>query len=387
MTDDENKDKPKLIRRMVIMLACVALLFGAVFGFEAFRAHMIRKYMASAPPPPVAVSAIRAAFQVWKPSLTAVGSLRAMHGVDVTSEISGLVQAVHFASGGEAPENKLLVQLNADTETAQLQSLEAACDLARTVLDRDRKQYAVKAVSKAVLDAAAADLKVKEAQVAEQRTVIGKKAIRAPFAGRLGISSVNPGQYINPGQKIVTLQSLDPIYVDFYLPQQEFSRISLGQGISASNQTWPGRTFKGIITAMDPLVDVNTRNIQVEATLDNPEHLLLPGMYASVEVSAGRTERYITLPKTVVTFNPYGITVYLIEEKGRDKNGKPILIARQAFVTVGPSRGDQVAIIKGLQEGELVVTSGQQKLKSGARIFINNRVQPSNEAAPNPVEE
>lgn len=380
-------ERPLMTRRMVIMLVVVGLVLGAVFGFEAVRSYMVKKYMATAPPPPVAVSVVRAGLQEWQPHVSAVGTLRAMLGVDVTSEVSGLIQRTHFVSGQDAFRDQLLVQLDADTEIAQLRSLEASYELSKTVLERDRKQYAVKAISRAALDASVADARVKGAQVAQQKTVIAKKFIRAPFAGRLGIGIANPGQYINPGEKIVTLQALDPIFLDFYLPQQNLSRIKPGQELNVSSDSFPGRVFRGTITAMDPRVDQNTRNFQVEATLGNPEHLLLPGMFASVEIRTGRAERHITLPRTAVTYNPYGVTVYLLEEKGRDKSGKPVLTARQTFVTVGPSRGDQVAILKGVREGDLVITSGQQKLKSGSRVFVNNRVQPLNQPYPKPVEE
>jgi membrane fusion protein (multidrug efflux system) len=280
-----------------------------------------------------------------------------------------------------------LVQLNAESDNGQLHAFEAAAELAQSVYERDQKQFAAQAVSQATLDADAADLKAKDALVAQQKALVDKKSIRAPFGGRLGISFVNPGQYVNAGDKIVTLQSLDSIYVDFSLPQQELSRISKGQAVTAVTDTYPGKIFSGKISAINPKVDQQTRNVQIEATMANPKHELLPGMYVSVEVQAGRMQRYLTLPRTAVTFNPYGETVYLVEEKGRDKTGKPALFARLTFVTVGPSRGDQVAVLTGIKAGDLVVSSGQLKLKSGSPIIINNRIQPLSDAAPNPVEQ
>ncbi|HTZ17968.1 MAG TPA: efflux RND transporter periplasmic adaptor subunit [Dissulfurispiraceae bacterium] len=376
-----------MTRRMLIMLVAVGLLFGGIFGYKAFKSHMANKAMAGMQAPPVAVSAIKAELQQWQPQLKAVGSLRAVRGVDVTSEISGLVRTLHFKSGDRVKEGQLLVQLNADSDMAQLRSLEAAAELANTVYERDKKQYDAKAISKAALDADAADLKVKRAQVAQQSALVDKKTIRAPFGGQLGISIVNPGQYLNPGDKIVTLQSLDSIYIDFYLPQQELSRISLGQKVVAVADTYPGRTFIGKITSINPKVDPDTRNVQVEATIINPRHELLPGMYASVEVQAGAPARYLTLPLTAVAFNPYGETIFIVEEKGKGADGKPVLIARQSFVTTGETRGDQVAILKGIKEGDIVVTGGQLKLKNGSVVIIDNRVQPGNEAAPKPVDE
>ena len=374
-------------RRMLIMLAVVGLLFGGIFGYHAFKAHMLKKSMAHMQMPPSTVTAIKAELHPWQPQLKAVGSLRAVRGVDVTSEISGLVRTLHFRSGDEVNAGQVLVQLNADADIAQLRSLEAAAELARTVYMRDQKQFEVQAISQAALDADVADLKSKRAQVSQQVALVNKKTIRAPFAGRLGISTVNPGQYINPGDKIVTLQSLDSIYCDFLLPQQELSRISLGQKIIVTSDTYPGRTFDGRITAINPQVDVATRNFQAEATLANPKRGLLPGMYASVDIRAGSVERYLTLPQTAVTYNPYGDTAFIVEETGKGPDGKPLLAVRQTFVTVGSTRGDQVAVLKGIKEGDTVVTSGQIKLKNGSPVIINNQVQPTNEAAPQPVDE
>jgi membrane fusion protein, multidrug efflux system len=376
-----------MAKRMVIMLVSVGLLFGGIFGYQYFKAQMVKKFMAAMKAPPATVTAMKAELQPWQPQLGAVGNLRAVHGVDVTSEIAGLVREVRFRSGDEAEDGQVLVQLNADTDVALLRSLEAAAELARTTYERDKAQFAVQAVSRATLDADAADLKSKEAQVAQQAAVVDKKTIRAPFAGRLGINTVNLGQYINPGDKIVTLQSLDPIYADFYLPQQQLSRLRLGQTVTATTDTYPGRVFGGKITAINPKVDPETRNVQVEATIANPRHELLPGMYASVTVEAGEVQRYLTLPQTAVTFNPYGESVYLIEEGAVGANGKPILTAKQTFVTIGSTRGDQVAILEGIKPGDTVVTSGQLKLKNGSTVIIDNAVQPRNDAAPMPADQ
>ncbi len=377
------KDAP-LIKRMLIMLAAVGILFGGIFVYHAYRAHMQRKSMASFRPPPVAVSAVKARYLTWQPQIKAVASLRAVRGVDVTSEISGLVQQIYFSSGQAGRKNQVLVQLDAGPDLALLHSLEAAAQLAGTVYERDKKQFfAAQAVSKATLDADAADLKSKRAQAAQQRAIVREKTIRAPFAGQLGISTVNPGQYINPGDKIVTLQSLDLLYADFYLPQQDFSSIRIGQKVVAHADAYPGRKFNGVITSINPQVDPSTRNVEVEATFRNPEHRLLPGMYVTVDIMAGAPRRYLTLPQTAVAYNPYGETVFVIE-KGKGPHGKPMLAARQAFVTTDGTRGDQVAIVSGIREGETIVTSGQLKLRNGSEVVINNSIQPSNNPAPHP---
>lgn len=369
---------------MVIMLIAVGVIFGGIFGYQAFMSYMMKKYMAAGGAPVVTVSAVKAAYDEWQPQISAVGTLRAVRGVDVTTEAAGLVQSVNFKSAEEVKSGQLLVQLNADTDNAQLNTLTAARDLSQSVYERNKKQYQAQAISQAALDADAADLKVKQAQVAQQEAQVVKKSIRAPFSGRLGISSVNPGQYLNPGEKIVTLQALDSVFIDFYLPQQELARIAKGQSIVAVTDTYPSKKFNGKITAISPKVDRETRNVQIEAVLANPRHELLPGMYAAIKVQAGKVERYLTIPRTAVTFNPYGETVYIIEEKGTDKDGKPSLNVRQTFITLGPARGDQVAILKGVQEGDSVVTAGQLKLRSGSPVVIDNTVQPLNDPHPAP---
>lgn len=376
-----------MTKKMVIMLAAVGILFCGIFGYKAFTGMMMKKFMSAGGMPPVTISTVRAATQEWLPQLKAVGSLRAVQGVDVTCESAGIVQSILFKSGDDAKAGQLLVQFNVDSDIAQLNALEASAELAKITYERDRKQLDAQTISQAALDADAADLKVKLAQVAQQKALVNKKTIRAPFAGRLGINLVNQGQYVNPGDKIVTLQALDSIYVDFYLPQQELSLISKDQGLIITTDSFPGRTFSGTVSAVNPKVDPQTRNMQVEAIIKNPKHELLPGMYVSVQVQAGEKQHYLTLPRTAVTFNPYGETVYLVEEKGKDKTGKPALFAKQAFITIGLSRGDQVAILSGIKVGDLVVSSGQLKLKSGSPIIINNKIQPSGDAAPKPLEQ
>jgi membrane fusion protein (multidrug efflux system) len=376
-----------MARRMTIMLLITALLFGGIFGFQAFKAYKIKQFMASNQAPPVTVTAMPAAFETWQPQINAVGSLRAVRGVDLASEVPGIVQSLHFKSGEEVKQGQVLVQLNADADIAMLHSLEAAAALARTTYERDQAQYAASAIAKATLDAAEADLKSKNAQVAQQRALVEKKTISAPFAGRLGISTVNPGQYLNPGDKIVTLQSLDPIYADFFIPQQQLATVAAGQPVTVTTDSFPGQRYNGRITAINPKVDTGTRNVQLEATIANPRHELLPGMYAVITVAAGESQRFLTLPQTAVMFNPYGESVYVVEQGGKAANGQPALIAHQRFVTVGQTRGDQIAILRGIKEGDLVVTSGQIKLRNGSLVIINNTVQPRNDAAPRPVDE
>ncbi len=370
---------------MIIMILGVIILV-AVIGFVVFRNIMKQIAQGSQPPPAVVVTAMQAAKQEWQPQLNAVGSLRAVRGVDVTTEIAGLVREIRFKSGDEVKEGAVLVQLNADSDLAQLASLKAAADLAQTTLARDRVQMAAEAVSQAQIDNDEADLKSKHAQVAGQQATIDKKTIRAPFSGRLGITLVNPGQYLNPGDKVVTLQTIDPIFIDFNLPQQQISGVSVGQTVTALSDAYPGQGFSGKVTAIDSKVDTATRNVQIEATVANPKRLLLPGMFARAAVDSGEKKAYLTLPQTAITYNPYGATVFITVDK-KDSKGNPQVQAQQVFITPGPTRGDQVAILKGVSEGATVVTSGQLKLKNGTPLRIDNSVQPLNEQNPTPQEQ
>ncbi len=373
-----------MIKRMVIMLVCVGLLFAGIFGVKVFTGRMVRQAMRANRQPPVAVAAMKAAYQTWRPHFQAVGTTRAVQGGDVTTEIAGLVASLNFKSGEVVKRNQILVQLNADADIALLYSLQAEAELARTTFERDKQEFAAKAISQATLDVAAADLKNKDAKVAQQAALVAKKTVKAPFDGRLGITFVNPGQYLNPGDKIVTLQAIHSILVDFLVPQNEIARFTLGQTVEITTDTYPDRTFEGKISVINPVVDPRTRNIQIEAAVDNSTGELLPGMFVSVDVQVGRPERHLTLPQTAVSYNAYGDTVYIIASKGKGPEGRPRLVAKQTFVTLGETRGDQVAILKGIEEGDRVVTAGQLKLKNGSPVVINNQIRPSNEQAPEP---
>jgi membrane fusion protein (multidrug efflux system) len=361
------------------------------------QAAMLRKFTSMGGIPPATVSTMKARVEDWQETVGAVGSLRAVRGVDLSTEIAGLVRRVNFASGADVGPGTVLVELNSDAERAQVESLKAALELAEITLKRDREQFAVQAVSQATLDNDEADLRSKRAQLNQAQATLEKKTIVAPFEGRLGISTVAPGQYLNAGDKIVSFQAIDPIYVDFFLPQQEVSRITRRETVVVTSDAWPGREFKGKITAINSTLDAATRNIQVEATIPNPDRALLPGMYAKVSVQIGTVQRFVTLPQAAVTYNPYGASVYLAapakagspaEAASAEaaKAGEPSLVASQTFVTLGPTRGDQVAIVKGIQEGDTVVTSGQMKLRPGTPLIINNTVEPRNDPNPKPQE-
>ncbi|MBU6475453.1 MAG: efflux RND transporter periplasmic adaptor subunit [Alphaproteobacteria bacterium] len=371
-----------MILRMFLMLVFVGAVLGGVFGFRIYEAKQMFAHMAAMGVPAQTVSTTKAAKQSWQKSLEAVGSLRASKGVDVAAEVSGIVTAIGFNSGENVKAGALLVQLRTDDDIAKLKALQAAAALAKINYDRDSRQYKIQAVSRAAVDADKAALESDEAQVKAQQAVIAEKTIAAPFDGTLGIRQVDLGQYLNPGAPVVTLQALDAMFVDFLLPQQALSEIRIGQAVTLKNDTWPGKSFTGTITTINPKVDTATRNVQVRARVPNADHALLPGMYATVDIVVGAPQSFITLPQTAITYNPYGDTVYLAE---KDKDGKPV--ARQVFVTVGETRGDQIQVLTGVKVGDAVVTSGQIKLRNGAPIAINNAITPTDDAHPTPSEQ
>jgi membrane fusion protein, multidrug efflux system len=376
-----------MTKRMTIMLIAVGLVFGGVFGFQIFMKTMIKKFMSTMPPPAQTVSTVTAAMQEWQPQIEAVGSLRAVNGADLAFEVSGIVKELHFNSGDDVAAGAILLTLRADDDIAKLAALQATSALSEINHQRDQEQFKIKAVSQATLDTDAANVKNNKAQVAEQEAVVAKKTLRAPFAGHLGVRAVDIGQYISAGTTVVTLQALDPIYADFFLPQQALNQIQLEQAVTIKIDTYPNRDFAGTITAINPKVDPATRNVQVRATLSNPDRRLLPGMYATVNVAAGDKQRFVTLPQTAVAYNPYGETVYLVDDKATDPQGQPQLIARQVFVTAGSKRGDQVAILSGVEEGQTVVTAGQIKLRNGSPVKIDNTIRPTADANPIPIDQ
>jgi membrane fusion protein (multidrug efflux system) len=408
--------KPSTTKRMLIMIGAVLGLIALIAGIKVLS---IMKMMASfKPPPPAVVTTAKATYQEWQPELRGVGTLRALRGADLALDIAGLVTAVNVKSGQEVKAGQLLLQLRDTEDVAQLHQLEATEALAEVTYARAQAQAAVQVISKADYDTAAANLKSSQAAVAQQKVLVSKKQLRAPFAGRAGIVTINPGTYLNAGTVIVTLQELDPIYVDFHLPQRNLAELHVGQRITLTLDAFAGRAFEGVVSAVSPKIDADTRNVQIEGKVPNHDRILTPGMFANVSVDAGAQKNYLTLPQTAVVFNPYGETVFIVQSKreadkavadaavqdadpgdpapqktSQKKSGPPqpqigedALVVRQVFVTTGPTRGDQVSVLKGLREGDVVVSSGQIKLKNGAPVRIDNRVQPSDNPNPRPQE-
>jgi membrane fusion protein (multidrug efflux system) len=399
-----------MIRRMVVMLVVLGVVLGGYFGFQQFKAKMIHQFLASMANPPQTVSTVTATTQTWQPAVEAVGSLRAVNGAALSLEVGGVVDQIGFQSGEDVQAGQVLLRLRADDDTAKLAALEASASLAQVNYDRDMRQLHAQAVSQSVVDTDNFNLKNARAQAEEQRAELAKKTLRAPFAGHLGIRAVDLGQYLNPGTAVVTLEALDPLFVDFSVPQQALNRVEVGQAVTAKVDTFPGQSFQGKIIAVSPSVDTDSRNVQMRASLPNPDHRLLPGMFATIDIAAGAPQQWITLPQTAITYNPYGSTVYLVEHAGdagvaqtaggaaqtggtaqaggvaQAGGAAPKLVARQVFVTTGETRGDQVAVLSGVKQGDVVVSAGQVKLRNGSTVLINNTVQPSDNPAPTPAD-
>jgi len=375
-----------MAKRLIVMLICVGIIFGAVFGWGHVRGIFIAKFLATLSNPTQTVATITAGTSGWQPSMNAVGSVVAVNGADLSAEVSGIVDRIDFESGEDVKAGAVLLTLRPNNDDAVLAQLQASASLSEITYRRDVKQLAANAVAQSTVDTDKANLASAQAQVQAQQALMAEKIIKAPFAGRLGIREVDLGQYLAAGTAIVTLQQLNPLFVDFYVPQQALAQISTGQAVTISIDAFAGRTFSATISAISSAIDTTTRTVQVRATLPNDALLLRPGMFATVSISTGQPQSLITLPQTAITYNSYGDTVYVVTD-AKDKNGKDIKTAQQEFVTLGDTRGDQVAVLKGVAAGDQVVTAGQLKLKNGSNVAINNKIQPTNDTNPNPPNE
>jgi len=373
-----------LARRMLLMLAIMGSIFLLLCGYIWLRSVMIKRYLAASDNPVQTVSVSTAVVTEWKPRIKAIGTLKAANGADLALETSGIVEKLYFKSGEDVAIGQVLLELNKGMDLAQLESFNAAVELAEQTYRRDAAQLKLHAVSQATVDSDLSNLKKSRAQVSQQEAILSQKILRAPFAGRLGISKVDLGQYLGQGSIIVTLQQLDPIYIDFVVPQKVVSRVKSGQEIEIQVDAFPSKSFKGVITAISSKVDTSSRNIEVRASVANPERNLLPGMFAQIEIEAGSSERFVTLPQTAIVYEPYGNSVYIIEKDSADKKTSQStgFTARQSFVQLGNVRGDQVAVHKGVSPGVLVVVAGQLKLRNGTAVKIENKIQLPNDPTP-----
>ncbi|HXE79269.1 MAG TPA: efflux RND transporter periplasmic adaptor subunit [Vicinamibacterales bacterium] len=374
-----------MFKRMLLMLA-VTLLIVAGLGFVKFR--QIQAAIAEGAayqPPPEAVTTIIAAEEAWPATLNAVGTVAAVQGVMVSADLPGIVERIEFQSGRIVRRGDVLVKLDTRQEEAQLEAAQAQLELARLNYERMKALVAEDAVSRAEYDRAAAEAKQAEARIGEIKATIARKTIRAPFSGVLGIRQANLGQYLSGGDAVVPLQSLHPIYVNFGVPQQDVAKLRVGREVRVVAEDLGGAEFTGRITAINSVVDPTTRNVEVQATLANKQGWLRPGMFVQAQLDLGVTQAVVPLPASAISYAPYGDSVYVVTEM-KGEEGMTFKGVRQQVVKLGPSRGDQVAVLSGIKPGEEVVTSGVFKLRNGAAVTVNNAVQPSNSKTPTPTE-
>jgi membrane fusion protein (multidrug efflux system) len=368
---------------MIVMLT-VAIVFVGGLGFVKFKQIQTAIAQGAAfQPPPEAVTTIVAAQETWPATLNAIGTMAAVQGVTVSADLSGTVDRIAFDSGRAVSEGEVLVQLDTRQERAQLAAVEAERELARLTFNRMQGLLNERVISQAEFDRATAEQKQTEARVGEIRAAIDRKTIRAPFAGILGIRQVNLGQYLGGGDAIVSLQSLNPIYANFGVPQQEAGQVRIGRTVRILADGLAGKEFTGRVTAIDSSVDEATRNVQVQATLSNPEGKLRPGMFVQTELTLGAGRSVVALPASAISYAPYGDSVFVVTDM-KNPDGQAYRGVRQQFVKLGGSRGDQVALVSGVKAGDEIVTSGVFKLRNGASVQVNNAIQPANNPAPRP---
>ena len=357
-----------MIKRLIFVLLVLGLIFGGIFGWK-YHQNQQMAARAAMPPPPATVSAVEVIKESWQPYLSAVGSLVATQGIFVTSELPGKVSRIDFQSGQPVKEGELLLQLDDSVDRADLRGLLAERRLADVQFKRTARLLKDKSISRSEYDEARAKLDNAEAQVASKRALIEKKGIRAPFSGWLGIRQVDLGEYLAPGSQIVPLEALDPIFADYSLPERHFAELSVDQKIIIQVQAYPGQSFEGRIIAINPGVDPGTRSIQVRATLSNPDARLRPGMFAEVRTVLPQRQDLLTLPETAITYNPYGDTVFVIEQNSN------VLVVRRRQLKTGEVRDGRVEIISGLKLGERVVGSGQVKLRNDQRVRLDSSIK------------
>ncbi|WP_167284900.1 efflux RND transporter periplasmic adaptor subunit [Marilutibacter alkalisoli] len=388
-----DKRPPSTRKRMILMLIGAIVVFGGVFAVKAFFAAQTNKFFDNMPQPAVAVSSAIVQTQQWNDAGESVGTFVAVNGTDVTTEAGGVIRSLEFDAGQPVKAGTVLVRLNTANEEATLKSLEASARLAATQRDRWQQLAREQLVSRDEAQQHATAAATAQAQADAQRALIAQKTIRAPFSGVLGIRKVNLGQYVSPGTAIVSLQQLDPIYLDFSLPEQQMGKVREGGKVQATVDALPGQVFEGEVTAIEPLVDSSTRNFKVQATFQNPDGALRPGSFAKVGFSLGSEREVMVIPQTAVSFNPYGNAVFVIDrtpraEGEKDMQGNPLtgdkLTVSQRFIKTGTTRGDLIVVTEGLEPGDEVVTSGLLKLRNDAEVTLNNKVQPAADEQPRP---
>ena len=373
-----------MVKKVVLTVLGIALLVGVIAGIKALQIKAMVDAGASAPKPVETVSAALVERDRWVRSVESVGSFRAVQGADLSMETSGIVSRILFENGAEAREGDLLLELDSEAEKATLRSAEAEANLASTVYERSKILRASNAISQSDLDAAASQFRKLTALVEQLRATMSKKQLHAPFSGRLGIRDVNLGQFVQYGGKIVSLQSLDPIFVDFLLPQQLVSTLATGQKLLVRTDAYPGRVFEGELTAINSEIDRITRNIRLQGTLNNPDGVLRPGMFARVEIFDGGEDEVLRIPLTAQLRAPYGDSVFVVLDKKSEDGVEGELIVEQRFIRTGRAVGDFVSVTEGLKEGDKVVTAGAFKLRNGMSVRVDNSLAPKPSLTPTP---
>jgi membrane fusion protein (multidrug efflux system) len=388
---------------MIIMLVTTGVVFGGIFGFKWFGNKMMNQFFDNMPMPPIVITATEAQEQTWAATIEAVGTVTAVNGIAVSAEVAGVVQSIRFQSGERTAAGTVLVTLDSVMDQAELRTLEAQRDLAETELARGRELFGSEVMAKSQFDKLESEAAQAAARVETQRALLAKKTIRAPFAGVLGIRQANLGQYVSPGTPLVTLQSLDPIYVNFALPEQRLGVLTVGQSVSAGVDAFPDAAFEGRITAIEPRVDESTRSFNVQATFRNADSRLQAGLFARVRIAMPKAENYVVVPQTAVSYNPYGNSVYVVQEAAAGSSGvaspqptegtQPAppgqgstMVVTRRLIKTGATRGDFVAVTEGLKPGERVATSGLLKLRNDAVVVVNNAVTPTADLQPTPPE-
>tara|TARA_E500000305_G_scaffold78642_1_gene64389 strand:+ start:119 stop:1255 length:1137 start_codon:yes stop_codon:yes gene_type:complete len=364
--------------RMWLMLLVTLLVFGGLFGMQWFGNKKMNEFMDNMPVQPATVTAMEAGTALWRDSVESVGTLVAIRGAELATEVPGTVETIHFDNGAEVAAGAAILTLNSAPDRAQLEELQAAADLARQELERARRLVEQRNISESELDQRVSLLQQAKARVAAQQARIEQKTLRAPYAGRLGIRRFNVGDYVQAGDTVIALQALDSLFVNFSLPEQYSQQVEAGMPVEARLEALDGRTFAGTVTAISPVVDPNTRNFALQATLPNPEELLRPGMFARLVLPIGIELERVVVPQTAIAYRPYGDSVYVIEERDGE------LRLSQRFVTLGPVRGDMVAVEEGLDPGERVATSGLLKLDGGMPVKVDNSSTPAADLDPQP---
>ena len=373
-----------MIKRIVLVIVFLIVLTGILAGIKSLQIRRMIATGEKAEPPPETVTTAVAHSESWGSQLTAVGSLVAVQGVTVSAEVNGKVAHLAFESGGMVQAGAVLLKQDTDSETAQLRGAEASWALAKLNFERYANLLSLNLISRLDYDNAEAQFKQTVSQGDYLRAIIGKKNIRAPFSGRLGIRLVNLGQMLREGDPIVSLQSLDPVYVNFLLPQQQLGQIQTGLAVRVTSDAIAGQVIEGKITAVNAVVDAATRNIQVQGTVANPKQLLFPGMFVNVAIVLPARENVLVIPTTAVLYAAYSDSAFIVEEKKSEKDGRPVKIVRQQFIKLGEKRGDFVSVVFGLKEGDTIVSTGVFKLRNGQTVTVDNALSPDFKLSPQP---